>query len=270
MKNNVIILKRETLSGRVVFILKAMVTGASSGIGRDIALYLASLSYDLILVGRDKEKLEELKDKIKTKVKIIIVDLSNEQKVKELYVLTKNENIDLLVNNAGFGVFGEFVSTDINEEFKMLDVNVRAVHLLTKLFLKDMVKKDEGMILNVASSASFMAGPLFSSYYASKSYVYRLSLTINEELRRKRSKVKIAVLCPGPVDTNFNKSAGVRFTIKALKSDYVAKYAIDKLMKGKTIIIPGVKMKFVKFGVRFLSDKFVARLTYNIQKKKVK
>ena len=115
MKNNVIILKRETLSGRVVFILKAMVTGASSGIGRDIALYLASLSYDLILVGRDKEKLEELKDKIKTKVKIIIVDLSNEQKVKELYVLTKNENIDLLVNNAGFGVFGEFVSTDINE-----------------------------------------------------------------------------------------------------------------------------------------------------------
>ena len=193
MKNNVIILKRETLSGRVVFILKAMVTGASSGIGRDIALYLASLSYDLILVGRDKEKLEELKDKIKTKVKIIIVDLSNEQKVKELYVLTKNENIDLLVNNAGFGVFGEFVSTDINEEFKMLDVDVRAVHLLTKLFLKDMVKKDEGMILNVASSASFMAGPLFSSYYASKSYVYRLSLAINEELRRKRSKGKIAV-----------------------------------------------------------------------------
>ena len=206
-----------------MFILKAMVTGASSGIGRDMALYLASLSYDLILVGRDKERLEELKDKIKTKVKIVIVDLSNEQKVKELYVLTKNEDIDLLVNNA---------------------------------------------VLNVASSAAFMAGPLFSSYYASKSYVYRLSLALNEELRRKKSNVKVAVLCPGPVDTNFNKRAGVRFTLKALKSDYVAKYAIDKLMKGKTIIIPGVKMKLVKFGVRFLPDKFVTRLTYNIQKKK--
>lgn len=251
-----------------MFILKAMVTGASSGIGRDMALYLASLSYDLILVGRDKERLEELKDKIKTKVKIVIVDLSNEQKVKELYVLTKNEDIDLLVNNAGFGVFGEFINTDINEEFKMLDVNIKAVHLLTKLFLKDMVKKNSGMILNVASSAAFMAGPLFSSYYASKSYVYRLSLALNEELRRKKSNVKVAVLCPGPVDTNFNKRAGVRFTLKALKSDYVAKYAIDKLMKGKTIIIPGVKMKLVKFGVRFLPDKFVTRLTYNIQKKK--
>ena len=139
-----------------MFTLKAMITGASSGIGRDIALYLANLSYDLILVGRDKEKLEELKERIKTKVKIIVVDLSNEQKVKELYVITKNDNIDLLVNNAGFGVFGDFFDIDINNELNMLDVNIRALDMLCKFYLKDMLKKDKGIILNVASSAAFM------------------------------------------------------------------------------------------------------------------
>ena len=124
----------------------------------------------------------------------------------------------MLVNNAGFGVFGEFTSTDINIELNMLDVNIRAVHMLTKFYLKDMVKKDKGIILNVASSASFMAGPLLSSYYSSKSYVYRLSLAINEELRRRKSKVQISVLCPGPVNTNFNNRAGVSFGVKALSS----------------------------------------------------
>lgn len=249
-----------------------MITGSSSGIGRDMAYYLANLGYDLILVGRNKERLEEVKNKIseKVKVKIVVVDLSNSQKVKELYVLTKNDNIDILVNNAGFGVFGEFINTDINTELNMIDVNIKALHMLTKFYLKDMVKKDKGLILNVASSASFMAGPLLSSYYASKSYVYRLTLAIKEELRRKKSNVHIAVLCPGPVDTNFNNRAGVSFGVKALSSSYVAKYALTKLFSGKTVIIPGFKMKIVKFGVRFLPDKFVARHTYNIQKKKVK
>ena len=249
-----------------------MITGASSGIGRDIALNLAKLDYDLILVGRDKEALEEVKTTIdgKVKVKIIVVDLSNLQKVKELYVLTKNDDIDILVNNAGFGVFGEFFDIDLNTELNMLDVNISAVHMLTKFYLKDMVKKDKGIILNVASSASFMAGPLLSSYYASKSYVYRLSLAINEELRRRKSKVQVSVLCPGPVDTNFNNRAGVKFGVKALSSKYVARYAVEKMFSGKTIIIPGFKMKFVKFIVRFLPDKFVTKINYNIQKKKDK
>ncbi len=249
-----------------------MVTGASRGIGRDIALNLAKLGYDLILVGRDKEALEEVKSTInnKVRIKIIVVDLSNLQKVKELYVLTKNDDIDILVNNAGFGIFGEFSEIDINEELNMLDVNIRALDMLCKFFLKDMVKKDRGIILNVSSSAAFMAGPLMSSYYATKSYVYSLSLALNEELRRRKSKVQISLLCPGPVDTNFNDRAGVTFRVKALSSSYVADYTIKKMFKGKTIIIPGFKMKFVKFIVRFLPDKFVARINYNIQKKKVK
>ena len=255
--------------------MKAMITGASSGIGKDIAINLAKLEFDLILIGRDKDALEDVKLNInkindKVKVKIIVVDLSNLQKVKELYVLTKNDDIDLLVNNAGFGVFGEFISTDVNTELNMLDVNIRAVHMLTKFYLKDMVKKDKGTILNVASSASFMAGPLLSSYYATKSYVYRLSLAINEELRRRKSKVQISVLCPGPVKPKFNDRVGVEFGVKALSSSYVARYAVEKMFSGKTIIIPGFKMKFVKFIVRFLPDKFVTRINYNIQKKKGK
>ena len=252
--------------------MKAMIKGASSGIGRDIALNLAKLNYDLILIGRDKQALEEVKTIInnKVKVKIIVVDLSNLQKVKELYVLTKNDDIDILVNNAGFGVFGEFWEIDLNTEINMLDVNIRALDMLTKFYLKDMIKKDSGIILNVASSAAFMAGPMLSSYYATKSYVYRLSLAINEELRRRKSKVQISVLCPGPVDTKFNERAGVKFGVKALSSNYVAKYTIEKMLSGKTIIIPGFKMKFVKFMVRFLPDKFVARINYNIQKKKDK
>lgn len=250
--------------------MKAMITGASSGIGRDIAINLAKLNYDLILVGRNREALESVKTSIdgKVKVKIIVVDLSNLQKVKELYVLTKNDDIDILVNNAGFGVFGEFVDIDLNTEINMLDVNIRALDMLTKFYLKDMLKKDKGIILNVASSAAFMSGPMLSSYYATKSYVYRLSLAINEELRRRKSKVSISVLCPGPVDTNFNNRAGVSFKVKALSSSYVADYAVKKMFMGKTIIIPGFKMKFVKFIVRFLPDKFVTRVNYNIQKKK--
>ncbi len=250
--------------------MKAMITGASSGIGRDIALDFAKRGIDLILVGRNKEALEGVKSTIdgKVKVKIVVVDLANVQKVKELYVLTHNDDIDILVNNAGFGVFGEFSDIDLNTELNMLDVNIRALDMLCKFYLKDMIKKDKGIILNVSSAAAFMSGPLMSSYYATKSYVYRLSLAIREELRRKKSKVQISVLCPGPVNTNFNNRAGVSFRVKALSSSYVASYAVKKMFKGKTIIIPGFKMKAVKFIVRFLPDKFVCRINYNIQSKK--
>ena len=153
-------------------VMKAMITGATSGIGYDMAKYLAEKNYELILIGRNKEKLEALQQELPTKTKVVIVDLANEQKVKELCVLTKNEDIDLLINNAGFGVFGDFCETDVAAELEMIDVNIKAVHILTKFFLKEMQKKDQGIILNVASSAAFYAGPLFSSYYASKSYVY--------------------------------------------------------------------------------------------------
>jgi hypothetical protein len=150
----------------------------------------------------------------------------------------------------------------------MIDLNIKAVHTLTKLFLKDFVKKDKGYILNVSSSAAFFPGPLMSSYYATKSYVLRLGEGINKELKTIDSNVYVGTLCPGPVDTNFNKVAGVHFNTKALTPEFVAKYAIDKMFNGKKIIIPGLKMKLACF-IPVAIDKITINFAYNIQKRKV-
>lgn len=250
--------------------MKALITGASSGIGLDMARYLATKKVELILVARSKEKLEEIQESLPTKVTIIVADLANEQKVKELYVLVKKENIDILINNAGFGAFGDFTDTDLNNELEMIDVNIRAVHVLTKFILRDMEKKQSGYILNVASSAAFVPGPLMATYYATKAYVYRLTEAIAEEQRVKKTGVKISCLCPGPVDTNFANRANVVFAVKPLTSSYVAKYAIDEMFKGKLCIVPGFKMKLAKFFERFASDKFMVKVAYKFQKKKAK
>lgn len=250
--------------------MKALITGASSGIGYNMAKYLNSMGYSLVLVARDKEKLQKIQKELSGEVKIVVADLSNESKLKELYVLCKNDNIDILVNNAGFGLFGEFTETDLNQELEMIDVNIKAVHILTKLFLKDMKKRNKGYILNVSSAASFQAGPLMATYYATKSYVTKLTLAIYEELRRDKSNVHISCLCPGPVNTNFNNIANVQFSMKSLSSEYVARYAIDKMFQNKLIIIPGIKMKFTIFFNRLVSNKLAIKIVYKFQKKKEK
>ncbi len=250
--------------------MKALVTGASSGIGLEISKYLDSIGYEIILVARDKEKLESVAKTLTHKPKIIVMDLQQVEDIKSLYVLVKNDDIDILVNNAGFGLFGNFTETDLSKELNMIDINIKAVHILTKLFLKDMKRKNKGYILNVASSAAFQSGPLMATYYSTKSYVYRLTEAINYEIKKDEVNVQVSCLCPGPVDTNFNKVAGVRFSVKRLKADYVAKYAIDQMLKGKMLIIPGFKMKCAKFFGRFVSDKKLMAITYRIQKKKVK
>jgi len=251
-------------------LMKALITGASSGIGRDMALYLASKDIEVVLVGRNREKLEELQKELKVKSTIVIADLSDLTKVKELYVLAKGFDIDILINNAGFGLFGKFYETDLNKELEMIRTNISAVHLLTKLFLRDMKKRNSGYILNVASSAAFGPGPLMATYYATKAYVNNLTEAIHEELRRENSNVHISSLCPGPVDTNFNNVAGVSFSVKPLNSMDVSKYAIDKMFEGKVVIVPGMLMKFSLFMRRFASRKLIRKITYNIQKKKDK
>lgn len=249
--------------------MKALITGASSGIGLDMARYLATKKCELILVSRNKEKLEEIQEQLPTKVTIIVADLSNEQKVKELYVLAKKENIDILINNAGLGDFGYLTDTDINKDLELINTNIKAVHILTKYFARDMESRNtDSYILNVASSAAFQPGPLMSTYYATKSYVYQLSEALYYEEKKKKTKVHVSVLCPGPVETNFNNVAGVKFSVKPLKSTYVARYAIDQMFKNKMLIIPGFKMKCAKFFSRFVSDKFLLRMIYRIQKKK--
>jgi len=253
----------------------ALVTGASSGIGRDMARILNSLNYDLIITARDKDKLEELKKELNAKnnkiVDIIVKDLSKTEECISLYneVKEKYKFIDILINNAGFGLCGKFVETSLEKELNMIDTNIKGTHILTKLFLKDMVKKDKGRILNVSSIAGFMPGPLMATYYSTKNYVLRLTQSIKEELNKSKSNVKISVLCPGPVNTNFNKVANVKFAIKGLSSEYVAKYAIDKMLKNKTIIVVGWKIKLARFLSKISPDIIVAKVCYHMQKRKI-
>ncbi len=274
----------------------ALVTGASSGIGRDMSRYLYKLGYSLIIVARNKNNLDELKEKledssnketqvntidnqlklkdrektIKNNQQIIIIqkDLSKKENCIELYEETKNINIDLLVNNAGFGVFGEFIDTDLEKEINLINTNITAVHVLTKLYLKDMIKKNKGHILNVASIAGMEPGPLMAAYYASKAYVIRLSRAINKEIKKQKSNVRISILCPGPVNTNFNNVANVVFKAPSMPSEIVAKYGIDKALKGKLIIIPGVLNKSVRLFSKIVPDCILEETAYHIQRRK--
>ena len=249
--------------------MKALITGASSGIGKNMAYVLANKGIDLILVARNKDEMLKIKENVKVNVEVIELDLLKEKNVFKLYEMCKDKNIDILINNAGFGLFGLFTETDLDRELEMIDLNIKAYHILTKLFLKDFVEKDKGYILNVASSAGFMAGPRLSTYYATKNYVLKLTMAINEELRQSGSNVVISVLCPGPVNTNFNKVAHGEFNIKEASPKYVAEYAIDKMFNKKMIIIPTLRIKLGIFLLRLIPYKLQLIYCYHIQGKKL-
>lgn len=249
--------------------VKALITGASSGLGRDMARVLAEKGWDLVLTARRLDRLEMLAAELSgVRVRVIGADLSKPEECLRLYRETAGEEIDLLINNAGFGNFGRFDETDLERDLDVISTNITAVHILTKLFVRDFVKRDGGRILNVASSAGFMAGPMLSGYYASKNYVVRLTEAIHEELRRQKSRVTVSLLCPGPVHTEFNQVAGVRFALRGLSSGYVARYAVERALRGKLIIQPGVLMRLARFGSRFLPEKAMLRISYHIQKSK--
>ncbi len=249
--------------------MRALITGASSGIGKNMAYVLANKGIDLILVARNKDEMLKIKENVKVNVEVIELDLLKEKNVFKLYEMCKDRNIDILINNAGFGLFGLFTETDLDRELEMIDLNIKAYHILTKLFLKDFVEKDNGYILNVASSAGFMAGPRLSTYYATKNYVLKLTMAINEELRQSGSNVVVSALCPGPVNTNFNKVAHGEFSIKEASPKYVAEYAINKLFKKKMIIIPTFRIKLGIFLLRILPYRIQLIYCYHIQGKKL-
>ena len=245
----------------------ALITGASSGMGRDMAKYLLELNYNLILVSRDKEKLDKEFKKNKNKVKTYAFDLTKEEECKKLYEEVQRENIDILINNAGFGDSGNFTETSLDKEMEMIDLNVKAYHILTKLFLKDFVKRNYGRILNVASIAGFMPGPYMATYYATKNYIVSLSLAIYEELKKDNSKVKISIFCPGPVNTNFNSVANVKFNIASLTSEYASKIAIEGMFQNKLLIIPN-NMKINHLLSKIAPTKIVLKVTSLIQKRR--
>lgn len=250
----------------------ALVTGASSGIGRDIARSLAKHGINLIITARRLDRLRELKEELirehGVKVHIIAADLSDTKQCIELHRRVKKYNIDIFVNNAGFGVFGEFTETDLDRELEMLDVNVKAFHTLFKLFLQDFKKRDYGFILNSASSAGFLPGPMFSSYYASKAYIVRMTQAVHEELRAEGSHVSLSMLCPGPVKTEFMDKARVDFSVPPQSSSYVAEYAVRQMFAGELTIAPSPVTKAGIYLGRLLPDCVLAYGARLIQSKR--
>lgn len=250
--------------------MKCLITGASSGIGKDIAKIFSDRGCETILVSKGKERLENASKEIKGS-KIFVADLTKEKDVDKLLEFIKKEKPDIVVNNAGFGHFGFYDEIDTNIELDMINVNVIALERITKACLEYMTENKDYYILNVASLAGLMmGGPLLSTYYATKSYVRSYTLGLYKELQVKNRNVHISVLCPGPVDTNFNNVAGGSFSVKPLTSEYVAKYAVDKMFKDKLIIIPGFTNKLSYHFGKLLPTKMMLNFAYKIQESKRK
>lgn len=249
---------------------KALITGASSGIGCDMARVLSGMGYDLILVARREDRLCALAEELGTPCRAIAADLSDLCECRQVYRAVQSDDLEIVINNAGFGLFGAFTETDLETELRMIRTNITAVHVLTKLFLQDFRIRNHGYILNVASSAGFMAGgPLMATYYATKSYVLRLTQAIREELRHEGSSVCVSALCPGPVDTEFNHVADVRFALPGLKSADVASYAIRGLLAGRGVMVPGAAMQISLAAKHLIPETLLTRITYHFQKRKI-
>ena len=246
----------------------ALITGGSSGIGLSIAKRLKELGYNIILVARDIEKLEKAKLEVGENTEVIALDISSLKNCKELYKQVKDKDIDIVVNSAGFGLYGKFLEQNIEEQLDMIDLNVKTTQIITKLFLTDFKEKNHGYILNIASTAAFSPGPLMACYFATKAYVLRLTEAISEEIRQEKSRVYVGCLCPGPVDTHFNDKLSVQFS-KAQNSDELATYAVQKMFQRKTVIIPTWKHKLNTFFNKFVPTKILLRANYNIQIKKI-
>lgn len=248
--------------------MKALITGATSGIGREFAVLLAAQGISLILASRDEKKMRQLARRLPVPVRIIPADLSKEADCYRLYEETKQEQIDLLINNAGFGAYGAFWEIPLETECEMMDLNIRAVHILTKLFLADFRRRDYGYILNVASSAGFLAGPLMATYYATKAYVLRMTEAVHEELRRSGSRVQITALCPGHVETGFDRRANVPHSIGGLSARRVAQAGLRGVCLGKAVVLPGALMKLTYWGEKLLNEPLLLRAAYLAQSKK--
>ena len=251
----------------------AVVTGASSGIGRAFASKLAEEGYNLILVARRRERLEALSGELKDKkIKSIVfpADLSRASECYRLMEALSDKGIGIFINNAGFGDCGSFLDTDVDKELEMIDVNVKAMHLLTKLVLRKMQQQGEGALLNVASSAGLIpGGPYMATYYATKAYVSSLTQAVAQELKEKNSSVYVGALCPGPVNTEFNSIANVEFALPGIGAEFCVNYALKKMKKRKVIIVPTLRMKAAIFAIRLLPRSISVRITGHQQKKKI-
>lgn len=250
-----------------------LITGASFGIGKEFAYKYASNGYNLLLVARSEDKLFTIKNYLEKeyniKVYTLVKDLSEKDSAKYVFNYTKENNIqvDILINNAGFGDFGNFVESSLEKQTNMIELNITTLVGLCNYFLKDMVKNKSGKILNVSSIAGFMPGPFMSNYYATKSFVLSFSEAIAEEVRP--FNIKVSALCPGPTDTNFEKNASVKFSnVNMQSTKYVVNYAYEKFMNtNKIIILPGFSNKVLATTTKLLPRFIVRKAVATIQKK---
>ena len=249
--------------------MRAVITGASSGIGLEFANILHEKGYSLTLIARRKERLEKLKEKFGCDTEIITADLSKREEALSVFSKAYTDDTEILINNAGFGLCGSFLETDLSKELEMIDTNVSALHILTKLFVCKFSEKNSGYILNVASIAAFLPGPLLGTYYSTKAYVRVLTESIAAELKENKSNVHICALCPGPVKTEFDSVANVKFSLKGADARSVAEYAIRKMFRKKLYIFPGFYIRAAVFFARFLPVKLLSKITYRMQKKKI-
>ncbi len=248
--------------------MKVLITGASSGIGREMARVLAPKSEKLVLVGRDVGRLQALEKELSPlcpgEVAGVACDISVTENCVDLH--RRFPDVDLLINNAGFGDFGEFSGTSLEKDLSMIDTNIKGLHTLMKLYLRDMVRRDQGQILNVASIAGFAPGPLMATYYATKAYVVRLSEAVQRELRAKGSGVRISILCPGPVATNFERTANIAFQFNGTDARRVARYALDHL--DRFYIVPGAPFRLARHLGRLIPAGAAASAVYLLQSRR--
>ncbi|MBD5501622.1 MAG: SDR family oxidoreductase [Lachnospiraceae bacterium] len=247
----------------------AVITGASAGIGMEFARRLSEKGYPLVLIARRQERLIKLSKELKTECEIIVADLSREEECYRVFYQLQDKAIGIFINNAGFGDCGRFLETDLQKELNMIQVNVKAVHVLMKLMLNKMQKAGRGYILNVASSAGLLpAGPYMAVYYATKAYVTSLTQSVAEELRESKSNVYVGCLCPGPVDTEFNSVANVTFALKGISPGYCVNYALKQMKKRQTVIVPALTIQAVTAFGRYLPRSVYVRAAARQQKKK--
>lgn len=247
----------------------AVITGASSGIGKEFAKRLSVMGYRLILVARRQERLEQLAKHLKSECEVLEADLTKERECYRVLECIKEKKIDIFINNAGFGECGRFTEIDIDKELNMVQLNIKAVHLFTKQMLKKMQEQDTGYILNIASCAGLMpAGPYMATYYATKAYITSLTRAVAEELREEDSHVYIGCLCPGPVNTEFNQVANVRFQMPGISARYCVGYALKQMLKRKVVIIPSFWVRTAMTLGRFLPVSVYVRIASNQQERR--
>ena len=248
----------------------AVITGASAGLGTEFAKQLADKGYKLILTARREDRLKNLAESLPVECVIIPADLSRKEECLRFFDLIKEYKIDIFINNAGFGDCNSFLDSDLDMELDMVDVNVKAMHILFKKMLQKFQAENRGYILNVASSAGLLpAGPYMATYYATKAYVSSLTQAVAQELKEMDSRVYVGALCPGPVDTEFYDVANVEFTLKGISAQYCVEYAIKQMIKRQTVIVPTLFMKASTTAGRLAPRNLAIKITSGQQRKKL-